>query len=55
MRRRHRITVADPAAAQAPDLVGRDFTASEPNTKYVGDTAHLALDGRKFRYLATPP
>ncbi|MBP2586209.1 hypothetical protein J3A78_006687 [Streptomyces sp. PvR006] len=30
LRRRHRTTVADPAAAKAPDLIGRDFTASEP-------------------------
>ncbi len=37
LRRRHRTTVADPAAVKAPDLIGRDFTASEPNTKYVGD------------------
>ncbi|MGW8954788.1 IS3 family transposase [Streptomyces sp. NPDC055709] len=37
LRRRHRTTITDPAAAKAPDLIGRDFTASEPNTKYVGD------------------
>ncbi|MFF4281426.1 DDE-type integrase/transposase/recombinase, partial [Streptomyces kronopolitis] len=36
-----------------PDLVGRDFTASEPNTKYVGDITYLPLDGGKFLYLAT--
>ena len=53
LRRRHRTTVADPAAAKAPDLVGRDFTASEPNTKYVGDITYLPLDGGKFLYLAT--
>lgn len=53
LRRRHRTTVADPAAAKAPDLIGRDFTASEPNTKYVGDITYLPLDGRKFLYLAT--
>ncbi|MFE0040320.1 IS3 family transposase [Streptomyces sp. NPDC059015] len=34
LRRRHRTTVADRAAAKAPDLIGRDFTANEPNTKY---------------------
>ncbi|WP_437091339.1 IS3 family transposase [Streptomyces hundungensis] len=34
LRRRHRTTIADPAAAKAPDLIGRDFTATEPNTKY---------------------
>ncbi len=48
LRRRHRTTGADPAAANAPDLVGRDFTASEPNTKYVGDITCLPLDGGKF-------
>ncbi|MFE3644298.1 IS3 family transposase [Streptomyces sp. NPDC059169] len=53
LRRRHRTTVADPASAKAPDLVGRDFTASEPNTKYVGDITYLPLDSGKFLYLAT--
>ncbi|NEB80004.1 transposase [Streptomyces sp. SID14478] len=37
LRRRHRTTVPDPAPAKAPDLIHRDFTASTPNTKYVGD------------------
>lgn len=41
LRRRQRTTVADPAAVKAPDLIGRDFTASEPNTKYVGDITYL--------------
>ncbi|MFI1259228.1 IS3 family transposase [Streptomyces netropsis] len=53
LRRRHRTTVADPAAATAPDLIGRDFTVSEPNTKYVGDITYLPLVGGKFLYLAT--
>ncbi|MFE3330001.1 IS3 family transposase [Streptomyces sp. NPDC059176] len=53
LRRRHRTTVADPASAKAPDLIGRDFTASEPNTKYVGDITYLPLDSGKFLYLAT--
>ncbi|MEV6994412.1 IS3 family transposase [Streptomyces sp. NPDC093228] len=53
LRRRHRTTVADSAAAKAPDLIGRDFTASEPNTKYVGDITYLPVDGGKFLYLAT--
>ncbi|MGW7356545.1 IS3 family transposase [Streptomyces sp. NPDC054802] len=53
LRRRHRTTVADPAAAKAPDLIGRDFTAREPNTKYVGDITYLPLDGGKFLFLAT--
>nr|WP_237558087.1 IS3 family transposase [Streptomyces sp. SID5470] len=52
LRRRHRTTVADPAARR-PRLIGRDFTASEPNTKYVGDITYLPLDSGKFLYLAT--
>ncbi|MDT0421063.1 IS3 family transposase [Streptomyces evansiae] len=53
LRRRHRTTVSDPAAAKAPDLIGRDFTADKPNTKYVGDITYLPVDGGKFCYLAT--
>ncbi|WSQ12788.1 IS3 family transposase [Streptomyces sp. NBC_01231] len=52
-RRRHRTTVADPTAAKAPDLIGRDFTANEPNSKYVGDITYLPLHGGRFPYLAT--
>jgi transposase InsO family protein len=53
LRRRHRTTVSDPAAAKAPDLIGRDFTARAPNTKYVGDITYLPIEGGKFCYLAT--
>ncbi|WP_307168101.1 IS3 family transposase [Streptomyces sp. B3I7] len=53
LRRRHRTTIADPAAAKAPDLIGRDFTARKPNTKYVGDITYLPVAGGKFLYLAT--
>ncbi|QCX82785.1 Integrase core domain protein (plasmid) [Streptomyces sp. YIM 121038] len=53
LRRRHRTTLADPAAAKAPDLIGRDFTAAEVNTKYVGDITHLPVSGSKPLYLAT--
>ncbi|MYW68543.1 IS3 family transposase [Streptomyces sp. SID8379] len=53
LRRRHRTTVPDPAAAKAPDLIRRDFTAVTPNTKYVGDITYLPIDGGKFCYLAT--
>ncbi|WP_424921122.1 IS3 family transposase [Streptomyces sp. wa1] len=51
--RRHRTTISDPAAAEAPDLIGRDFSAGEPNTKYVGDITYLPIDGEKSSYLAT--
>lgn len=53
LRRRHRTTVPDPAAAKAPDLIGRNFTAESLNTKYVGDITYLPIDGGKFCYLAT--
>ncbi|MFD9286535.1 IS3 family transposase, partial [Streptomyces mirabilis] len=53
LRRRHRTTIADPAAVKAPDLIGRDFTATEVNTKYVGDITYLSVGGGKFCYLAT--
>ncbi|MGW7280957.1 IS3 family transposase [Streptomyces sp. NPDC054844] len=53
LRRRHRTTVPDPSAAKAPDLIGRDFSAERPNTKYVGDITYLPLDGGRFCYLAT--
>jgi transposase InsO family protein len=53
LRRRHRTTVPDPAAVKAPDLVGRDFTASAPNRRYVGDITYLPVGDRGFLYLAT--
>ncbi|WP_216588316.1 IS3 family transposase [Streptomyces brasiliscabiei] len=49
-RLRRRTTITDPAARRAPDLIGRDFTAGEPNRKYVGDITYLPLDGGKFLY-----
>ena len=36
-----RTTKADPAAARAQDLVGRDFTAQAPNRLWVGDFTYL--------------
>jgi transposase InsO family protein/transposase len=53
LRRKHRTTVADPAAVKAPDLIGRDFTADTVNTKYVGDITYLSVGSGKFYYLAT--
>jgi transposase InsO family protein len=53
LRRRHRTTVPDPAAAKAPDLIGRDFTAAAPNRRYVGDITYLPVGERGFLYLAT--
>src|SRR5215218_1652950 len=53
LRRRHRTTIADPAAAKAPDLIGRDFTAPAPNRRYVGDITYVPVGERGFLYLAT--
>ncbi|MFB6395927.1 IS3 family transposase [Polymorphospora lycopeni] len=53
LRRRLRTTVPDPAAAKAPDLIGRDFTAPAPNRRYVGDITYLPVGERGFLYLAT--
>ncbi len=53
LRRRVRTTVPDPDAQLVPDLLGRDFTATEPNTKYVGDITYLPCGNGQFLYLAT--
>ncbi|GAA3370124.1 hypothetical protein GCM10017744_092620 [Streptomyces antimycoticus] len=53
LRRKHRTTIPDPAAAKVPDLIGRNFTTDEVNRKYVGDITYLPLTGGTFRYLAT--
>jgi transposase InsO family protein len=53
LRRRQRTTIPDPAAARAPDLIGRDFTADAPNRRYVGDITYLPAGERGFLYLAT--
>lgn len=52
-RRRVKTTVADPANQKVPDLLGRDFTAAAPNTKYVGDITYLPLATGGNLYLAT--
>ncbi|MGV4985751.1 IS3 family transposase [Streptomyces sp. NRAIS4] len=53
LRRRVRTTVVDPASPLVPDLFRRDFTAPEPNLKYMGDITYLPLAGGEFLYLAT--
>jgi transposase InsO family protein len=53
LRRRHRTTLGDPAAVKASDLLGRDFTAQRPNTRYVGDITYLPIADGTFHYLAT--
>jgi transposase InsO family protein len=53
LRRRVRTTVPEPSDAKAPDLLQRDFTAEEPNRKYVGDITYLPLANGHNLYLAT--
>lgn len=52
-RRRVRTTVADPANQKVPDLLKRDFTATAPNVKYVGDITYLPLATGANLYSAT--
>ncbi len=53
LRKPVRTTVPDPDAAAVPDLIRRDFTASAPNTRYVGDITYLPVGDGEFLYLAT--
>ncbi|MFD5659234.1 IS3 family transposase [Streptomyces hirsutus] len=53
LRRRVRTTVPDPTASRVPNLFQRDFTATEPGRKYMGDITCLPLVGGEFFYLAT--
>ncbi|MBC2644671.1 MULTISPECIES: IS3 family transposase [unclassified Rhodococcus (in: high G+C Gram-positive bacteria)] len=52
LRKPVRTTIPAPDAAEVPDLIGRDFTASAPNTRYVGDV-YLPVGDGEFLYLAT--
>lgn len=47
-----RTTVADPRAAERPDLIGRDFSCPVPTVKLVGDITYLAT-GQGWLYMAT--
>ncbi|MFJ2444651.1 IS3 family transposase [Streptomyces sp. NPDC087658] len=53
LRKRQVTTVPEPSATPVPDLLRRDFTASMPNTKYVGDITYLPVGDGEFLYLAT--
>ncbi|WP_147945423.1 IS3 family transposase [Microbispora sp. CSR-4] len=53
LRKKVRTTVPQPAAQQVPDLLKRDFTATGPNQRYVGDITYLPLAEGRFLYLAT--
>lgn len=54
-RRRRRVTttVPEPADQKVPDPLKRDFTATEPNIRYVGDITYLPLADGDNLYLAT--
>jgi transposase InsO family protein len=51
-RRRRSLTRPDAAAAPAPDLIGRDFTALAPGHRFVGDITYLPTE-QGWLYLAT--
>ncbi|WP_375335284.1 IS3 family transposase [Micromonospora sp. CP22] len=52
LRRRKRTTIPDPATPPAPDLLGRDFTATTPDQRWCGDITYLRV-GAGWLYLAT--
>ncbi|WP_158702052.1 IS3 family transposase [Kitasatospora sp. MMS16-BH015] len=48
-RRRRSLTRPDKQACPAPDLIGRDFTATRPGTRLVGDITYLPTgEGRLY-------
>jgi transposase InsO family protein len=53
LRRRVRTTIPEPADEQVPDLLEHDFTADEPNIKYVADITYLPCADGSNLYLAT--
>jgi putative transposase len=52
IRRRNGLTRQDRAAAKFPDLLRRDFTATAPNRRWVGDITEIPTGAGKL-YLAT--
>ncbi|MCF7547606.1 IS3 family transposase [Pseudonocardia sp. WMMC193] len=52
IRRRNGLTRQDKAAPKFPDLLRRDFTAAEPNRRWVGDMTEIPTAAGKL-YLAT--
>ncbi|MBT2428030.1 IS3 family transposase, partial [Streptomyces sp. ISL-112] len=53
LRKKVRTTVPEPSATPVPDLLQRDFTATTPNSRYVGDITYLPVGNGQFLYLAT--
>lgn len=52
LRRGRRTTIPDPQASMVPDLIGRDFTADELDTRWCGDITYIPV-GSSWLYLAT--
>lgn len=52
IKRRNGLTKQDKTKAPFPDLINRDFTAVEPNQRWVGDITEIPTAGGKL-YLAT--
>ena len=53
LRRRVKTTIPDQSGRRFPDLIQRDFTAEEPNLRYVGDITYLPIADGSNLYLAT--
>jgi putative transposase len=53
IRRRQGLTRQDRTAPKFPDLLKRDFTATAPNTKWVGDMTEIPTASGTKLYLAT--
>jgi transposase InsO family protein len=53
LRKKVKTTVPEPSDTPVPDLFKRDFTAPEPNLKYMGDITYLPVGDGEFLYLAT--
>lgn len=53
IKRRNGLTKQDKTAPKFPDLVKRDFTASAPNRKWVGDMTEIPTECAQKLYLAT--
>jgi len=51
LRRRVRTTIPEPAVQKVPDLLPRDFTATAPNQRYVGDITYLPIADGSNLYL----
>ncbi|WP_078937675.1 IS3 family transposase [Streptomyces virginiae] len=55
LRRRRRTTLADRATPKTPNLICRDFTATEVNTKYVRGITYLPVTARSRSTRRPPP